>query len=172
MRPKIGLLSSAISSTLIYKAKEDMKLFDFTIVIISVIFVASCNKSEPLPYGYIDPLPKWAPGYVTNSGLCRDTTIEAFNDVLPQNWNGEVYNADIAYRMFLSTIDGGVHILHLDINQLEPIQINLVDNQYWVGSVSGSKKRFYKMMGATESGSFYIEIRKSDGMLLKLLLGE
>ena len=75
----------------------------FTVLSTITILMVSCGEPKPIPYGYMEQLPEWAPGYVI------DTTLdsypgEPFNNTLPQNWNGEVYDAEVAYRIFLSRI--------------------------------------------------------------------
>lgn len=141
----------------------------FTVLSTITILMVSCGEPKPIPYGYMEQLPEWAPGYVI------DTTLdsypgEPFNNTLPQNWNGEVYDAEVAYRIFLSEIWNCAEVAKMDINRLEPIRINLVNGQYWVALVCGSHKGLIPDIDWYPS--FSLEMRKSDGMLLKIVLNE
>ena len=141
----------------------------FTVLSTITILMVSCGEPKPIPYGYMEQLPEWAPGYVI------DTTLdsypgEPFNNTLPQNWNGEVYDAEVAYRIFLSRIWNCAEVAKMDINRLEPIRINLVNGQYWVALVCGSHKGLIPDIDWYPS--FSLEMRKSDGMLVKLVLNK
>ena len=81
-----------------------------------------------------------------------------------------MYDAEVAYRIFLSEIWNCAEVAKMDINRLEPIRINLVNGQYWVALVCGSHKGLIPDIDWYPS--FSLEMRKSDGMLLKIVLNE
>lgn len=86
--------------------------------------------------------------------------------VMPDNWIGEVKTAEEAFSIAIPVLEEGFG--KENVNCQKPFVINLIDNDIWVieGTLhqSGSEIIY--------GGTAYMEIKRSNGAILKIIHGE
>lgn len=103
--------------------------------------------------------------FVMDPTLQRQYLNDSTFYVIPDNWTGEVKTAEEAFCIAIPVLEEGFG--KEDVNHQKPFIINLIDD-IWVieGTLHQSNAEIIY------GGTAYIEIKKSNGAILKIVHGE
>lgn len=116
----------------------------------------SIDKADSLSY----------PDFVVDTTLQRQYLEDSTTSSMPNDWSGEVSSPEIAFKIaepILNSCFGKEAIA-----SQKPFSINLIDNKIWV--LEGTLHQ--PQNGIIMGGTAYIEIRKSNGEILKIIHSE
>lgn len=106
--------------------------------------------------------------FVIDPTLEREYLEDSTNlDFMPHNWNGgEVNSAQVAFSIVEPIL---IDLFSKEeVEKEKPFSINLIDNEIWVINGALHQPKGEIIMGGTK----YVEIRKKDGRILKIIQGE
>lgn len=131
------------------------------LLLLTTTALVSCTPklkepSEPSPNYVIDTtLIRWYPNTATGR--------------YPKNWKGEVCNSDVAYRLGVSLMKEYLDWYETDETLTPVCTINLTDSNIWVIYVYPESIHEHTVV---LGGDICIALRKSDGMIFDIQLGE
>lgn len=104
--------------------------------------------------------------FVVDSTLQRQYLNDSALYVMPDNWTGEVKTAEEAFCIAMPVLEEGFG--KEDVNNQKPFVINLINDDIWIieGTLHQSDAEIIY------GGTAYIEIKKSNGAILKIIHSE
>lgn len=106
------------------------------------------------------------PDFIIDTTLQRAYLEYSMASSMPDDWSGEVSSAEIAFRVAEPILKSGFG--EEEIENQKPFSINLINNEIWVIDGTLHQHENEIVMG----GTAYMEIRKSNGEIIKILHGK
>ncbi len=141
-----------------------MKKVTLCLLILSLLVSCNLRKKSTIDFNKNNLL-----DFVIDSTLERYYLEDSTLNFMPNNWEGEVTTAEMAFKIAEPILIEAWG--EKDIMRQKPFTINLIDNEIWI--IEGNLQQSgTKIEDIVFGGSAYMEIRKSNGEILKSVYGE